>query len=239
MKSWIKVTALDGVVTISATIADTAITFVGASCPASVQSGSSGLSSFSLAPKVGTPAVVAMSTKYLSPMGKTTAVYEGYILSITWDGEKAICNLKEDFVPRADALATVSHDGMLTLISGEHKFVFASESPTRCKLNNHVVNNGFRELKDSNPMLKFVNGDITIDELLKVAGPTMAEIDAAKITELTKEVQDLKEKLATATESRDAFSTTIDEVRSIVSNHRWRLRTKLMKVLGLVWEIST
>jgi len=215
MKNWIRITAIDGVVTISATVDGVEITFVGASCPASVRPGSANLTSFSLAPEVGKPAVVGMRTRCSSPSGRAPTAFEGYMLMIGWDGDKAVCNLKEDFVPRSNCLATVNQEGMLTLISGENKFVFASMCSDRGTVNNHVTS-GFHELKDSTLAFKFINGDITIDELTQETGPTKADLESVKIIELTERVQCLERDLEKTVNLLTQALSTIQNTQNIL-----------------------
>lgn len=154
-------------VLLSISFAQSAITCMGASCPASVGAMTGGLTSFTIVPQKGKNGVVAIRL-----FRESAGRYEPdedlfFLLPVTYD-EKPFVDRKNPLIPSADHLAQLTRDGLF-VTAGDQKFAALNtayhKSSSVAEIKMAWAKQGIRIVPDANLLCRFLVDEATLEQV--------------------------------------------------------------------------
>lgn len=157
----------DDSVLLSVSFAQSAITCMGTSCPASVGAMTGGLTSFTVVPQKGKRGVVAIRL-----FRESAGRYEPdedlfFLLPVEYDTQPFV-DRKNPLIPSADRLAQLTRDGLF-VTAGDQKFAALNtayhKSSSAAEIKMAWAKQGIRIVPDANLLCRFLVDEATLEQV--------------------------------------------------------------------------
>ena len=174
------------------------LTFIGASCNAGLSPMTMHVSMIPFTPEKGKDAVVAV-TSYYNPPGKTPTQNDQFFIGVTWEGEKLIVNLDQNFVSPLGRLGSINDHGNIETLANGQRFIsinlgyYSVEGPGLQKEKDRLIAKGYRLIDDPNLICKYLVGDVIAEDLELAATEDKRTETERKLDETEKLVIALRE----------------------------------------------
>ncbi len=138
------------------------MTFIGASCNAGL-SPMTNSSIIPFGPEKGRNAVVAVTT-YYNPPGKDPIEKDQFFIGSTWEGDKLIVNLNQNFISPLGRLGSINDNGDIETLANGQRFIsinpaYHSLGENLRKEKDRLIEKGYRIIDDPNLICKYLIGD--------------------------------------------------------------------------------